>query len=293
MESHRLDMLLVLDARQALSERGQLALSMADARFRLWGFLKTGADVSPAQVDRLCATFGFEQTYIPQHGHTERPVQVAWVPLTSAIPEQRGASAVQWKRRHVWSPGPRNRLIARLAAAIVQGDHQYLKERAPRLASCAGQFQFERTVVLAESPQQAVAIARRLPGWPIVAGEHDSDGLDPRDAARWRVRRALLPPDRPAVFTPDGLNRLDGDWADVIIWSGAGPVTPLLRTGKLIRRCDQARPLLLVDFGDRSGPTARRWTRRRREAYTAVRWTDLGRNPLTQPVGQFLERGIR
>jgi len=289
MQAHCLDMVLVLDATQAVSERGQLALSMTGARFRLFGLLPRDAKLAPSTLYTLRATFGFEELDLPEHGQVERPVRVAWIPLT-AERESPQMTTLEWKRNCVWTAPRRNRLVARLAKGVADRDKVYLGSRSPKLPSAIDEYPTQRSILLTESIRQAAALAERLPKWPIIAGAGEESVLAERDAMLVKQRQTPKASPACAIVTIDGMTDLDLNSTAVVLWCGAGPLVPLLQRGQLVVPCGEARPLLIIDFSDRSGPRARKWTRRRRDAYLDARWTDFGRHPLVQPVEQFLKQ---
>ncbi len=191
IEAEKRDILLVADVRQTVSHRGQLAWSMVEARFRLFGLLTEACQLSPLQRDLIAATFGFVDVHIPAHGHTVRPVRVVWWPF-------RGGEAIPFvaddlcvKKKGVWYNHCHNRHIAKLAQAIRENDAKWLEAEVPQAASAIDSMGTRRTAILVEGVDHALALATMLPHWPIVtAPEVCCAGMDRRQRRLLADRRA-------------------------------------------------------------------------------------------------------
>ena len=72
VDLHRRDILIVLDAPEALGRFARLALSGCP-QARLYGLLDRTRRLAPYDQDRLRAVFGPEEVVIPRHGCGERP----------------------------------------------------------------------------------------------------------------------------------------------------------------------------------------------------------------------------
>ncbi len=289
VETEHRHILLVTDARQALSQRGHLVLQMVDGRFRLFGALPRDARLSPQERDQLHAIFGFEETYVPRHGHVVRPVRVAWQPHGDgpALPPK--ADVLHLKKNGLWNNSIRNRRIARLARAIADGATAWLDTQAPDVARGIGDLAGHRTVVLVENVDHAVAIAQRLPGWPIVTGPKvDCRGLAPRQRELLSARGTPRWQYPGAIVTVEGLQLFNLDETDVVIWAGAGIGPAPIPEDNLVVRSPQDRPLLVVDVRDRQPPVLRRWAFRRKQEYDQQGWGRPGREPVAARMIQFL-----
>ena len=69
IESEKRSIVIAMDAAELIAERGQEAMLMADARFKLFGFLPLGRELSSYDNDRMVAMFGLGEVVVPRHGH--------------------------------------------------------------------------------------------------------------------------------------------------------------------------------------------------------------------------------
>ena len=169
VDLHRRDIVIVLDAPEALGRYARLALTGAP-QARLYGLLDRSRRLAPYDGDRVLALFGLDEVVIPRHGCVERPVEVVTVRVTGGPAVAPGDDVVALKRRAVWLNPVRNRRLARLAGALAQGDLGRVAAESPALAARLGDGAESRVVVLVENVEHALALAERLPGWPIVTG---------------------------------------------------------------------------------------------------------------------------
>jgi hypothetical protein len=281
----RRDILVCLDAREALGRVASRAIGHAD-RARLFGLIRSGVRLAPYDMDRLRARFGFDGIEIPRHGHVARPVEVFTARIVGGPPTN-CADTVSLKRRGVWAHPIRNRRVARLAAALTGGGGELVAEH-PALAARLGEV-LPRLVVLVEGIEHATALARTLPGWPIVPGSDLETGALPKemarlvDASRWVGREC---PAR-AIATLAGLGRVDLEHVALVLRAAGGLKVPDALAGGLSIPHPGGRPLLLVDLDDRHHPWLRRRSRGRREAYLALGWTVDGVARPSSPLDLF------
>jgi hypothetical protein len=198
---------------------------------------------------------------------------------------------VALKREGLWRHGLRNRRIAALARALADADHPRLDAEypalAPRLASRGGPL---KVAVLVENVEHGLAIAGRLPGWPIKTGPHVATVGLPGRLAGLLARRRWAGAGTPAraIVTMAGLEGSGLEKLDVLVRGDGGPhVPPALCT--LAIRADGAGviPLLVVDLDDRHHPRLREWARRRRIAYMELGWV-VGDGGQNTPIARFL-----
>jgi hypothetical protein len=290
IEIEKKDLLIIPDAAEALEANARFAIPHAEAA-RLYGFLEIGRHLAPYDADWLAAVFGLEEVVIPRHGYIERPVEVIAIKCAGGQRLAADLETVSFKRQALWRHGLRNRRLAALARALADGDYQRLdtelREVAARLVGRSGPL---KIALLVENVEHALAIAERLPGWPIVAGSHVATvGLPGRLAALLAQRRwaGAGTPDR-AIVTMTGLAGAGLEKLDVLIRADGGQHVPPALDGIAIRAsAHNRRPLLVVDVDDRHPPQLRQWARQRRAAYLERGWVvdDGGQNT---PIARFL-----
>lgn len=288
IECEKRDIVIAMDAAELIGERGQEAVLMADARFRLFGFLPIGRKLSRYDYDRLVAMFGLQETFVPRHGHQPIQVTVAWSPIRApALPRDLGLLTL--KRRGIWKQQQRNRQVARLAAALADGNWKLLCGKHPAIAEAIDTEGPHRVAVVVEALEHALELASRLPHWPVKAGtEVVERGLPPRLCRLLAARRVGRRTTSPFIATSAALEEVEFTELDVVIWAGGGPYGPPLPADRLICRASKEHRLLVVDSCDRHHPRLRRWSRRRREAYREAGWFAPGANPLAEKIKRFL-----
>lgn len=295
VEVEKRDVVVVPDAREAISQRGRTALCPMDARFRLFGLLPAGCKLSPRERDRIVAIFGLKQIEIPRHGYHLRPIQTVMLPIEGGphIPFDTGVLAL--KRQGIWTHPIRNRRIARLAEAIRKPDTCWLDQHAPAVGRAIQGEQCPHVTVLVEGVEHALALAERLPGWPIATGpEVIADGLDRQQRRQLIERHVEWSDSGHCIATTTGLATVNVAALDVIIWAGGGQhLPPLPKEMLACKAAMQQQPLLLVDFRDRHHPRLRRWSRQRMAAYAVAGWFPPGVDPLLARVDAFLAQRPR
>jgi hypothetical protein len=290
VEIEKLDILIVPDAAEALEANARFAIPHAE-RARLYAFLEIGRRLAPYDKDWVTAVFGLEDVVIPRHGFIRRPVEVVAVNFAGGQRLVADLETVSIKREGLWRHGLRNRRIAALACAVADADHARLRAEWPavaaRLASRRGPL---KVTVLVENLEHALAIAGRLPDWPIKTGLHVATvGLPGRLAALLDKRRwaGAGTPAR-AIVTLAGLEG-SGLWKlDVLVRADGGKHVPPALDNIVIRPSVHIiRPLLVADIDDRHHPRLRQWARQRRAAYMERGWIVDGVGPATT-VERFL-----
>jgi hypothetical protein len=290
VEAEKRDIVVVVDAQEGIGQRGQLALGMTDARFRLFGLLPLGWRPSPTQCDLLAAIFGLDELTIPQHGYERRPVGVAWLPIHGGPPHSSQLGIVGLKRQGLWRHAVRNRRIAKIAEAIHRADPAALPRTTPDLAQALCGKEHIGVVVLVETVEHALSLSPRLRDWPIAAGEVVASGLERKQL---QIDRDSEARGLHAIATAAGLadlnpGAIDPGAIDVVIWAGGGRSLPPLRPA-ILRRCETDEPgLLVIDCDDRHHPALRRWTRARKAAYEEAGWFAPDCHPLLGRIDRFL-----
>jgi hypothetical protein len=281
---------VALHAVEAVGEVPRYCLGHA-LRARLYGLLPRDARPAPHDRDLVSALFGFEEVSVPRHGCQARGVEVVRVRFGGGEPLPAGLDLPAVKRLGLWQHPLRNRLVARLADLLGRADRDALRARFPAVAAALPAVPGPRVLVLVETVGHGLEIARRLPGWPLVA-EADvwPGGLSgaERDVLR-RGREALAAPLPCAVLTSAALTPARLVEADAVVRADGGTgLAPL--PGEDIPHGGTCcpRPLLLVDLDDRHHPELRRRARRRREAYAARGWFGPGVDPARARVERFL-----
>ena len=261
-------------------------------RARLYGLLADDVRLGPQLRDLVAALFGFDEVRVPRHGYSPLPVRVVFSPIYggSRAPDHKDDYVV--KRVGVYEHHVRNRRIVRLAQALAGSDRAVLKQKFPDVAAVLGRGQRMRVGVVVDGVGHGLALAAAL-GWPLVAAD------DVNEAGLSAAQRLTLKNGRsdrrrtrePVVATGAGLARAGR--FDVIVRADGGAGLPAVPATKLrVKGVAGERRLLLIDFIDRQHPLLRRWSRQRREAYTAAGWkvageekTPLERFIATRPEG--------
>jgi hypothetical protein len=284
-----LDIVIALDAQEATAGEAMLWMSGA-ARARLYGLMAADAKPAPLDRDHLAVLFGFEEVTIPSHGHHERPVRVAFITGGGGRPVQVDLEDVEVKRQDVWFHGRRNRLLARLGRQLRQGDRQ---QRGREFSDVAAGVTFanETNILLVvENVEHGLALADRLPGWPLLTGEGVArGGLTRHQRRKLRDGRAApLTPPWCAIATFAALPDVPLGSTDVLVRADGGVGLPPVRPWQLAQPNGDDRPLLVVDVVDRHHALLRRWSRRRRAAYAERGWFAAGVDPVRARVDAFL-----
>ncbi len=285
---HRRDILICLDAREALGRDACLAIGHAD-RARLYGLIGRDERLAPYDMDRMWALFGFDALDVPLHGHVARPVEVRFARMVGG-PMPQGPDIVTLKRLGVWANPIRNRRVARLAQALAAGDDPGLAAESPAIAPWAAGMGASRVIVLVEGIEHALALADRLPGWGLLAGPHVvTAGLSARHREMVEARPGANE-GRPcrAIATLSGLAAADVEAAGVIVRADGGVGIPEALESGPAMPYPAGRPLLLVDLDDRHHPELRRCGRARRAAYLDRGWAVDGAAGPDSPLDLFL-----
>jgi hypothetical protein len=181
-----------------------------------------------------------------------------------------GLEALDVKRRGVWRHPLRNRRVARLGRLLRAGDDERLRHQFPAVAQALDGTAAAGAYILVENLEHGLALARGLPGWPLIAGPSPTtNGFSAADVEillAGETARRQRPPF--AIVTAAGMQTLVKPAPGVVIRADGGVGLPALGAVDLLMPATHpGRRMLLVDFDDRHHPVLRRKSRRRREAY--------------------------
>lgn len=272
---------IVLDATHALHQHAEAALSTMDGRFRLFGLLRADRRLSPTERDRLMAIFGPAVLDIPQHGMEMAAVNVAWLDVHGPRLD-RGTDQELLFRRGFWQHPSRNRIIARLARELRDGNHAPLA-RYREIARWIHDHpqRPSRITVLVDNVEHAISLGEQLPNWPIIAGENNSaslntHGLAERKRRLLHERRSMWITGEQQIVTLPAAPSLRLASTDVIVWAGGGAHRPNIPRSWLLHPAGTNHKLLIVDVMDRHHTLLSTWSHRRHEQYIAAEQFDVG-----------------
>jgi hypothetical protein len=282
-----LDILIAMDAQDATGKSYMECLSHA-WRARLYGLLTVDARPAPLELDQMHALFGFQELFVPQHGHRLRPLRVINNSVKGGPELPAHANLVVLKRRGLWRHGLRNRRVARLARAFADGDTSKLTQ----MVGPAGAVHLTSpgVIILVENVEHALVLADVLPDWRVFTrADVCEDGLTGDQIRRLHEQRDPFAWPLHAIVTMEVLPTLDFRWIDVLVRADGGVGLPPLNLEALVES-DQGpvRPLLIADFNDRHHPVLRQRSRARQESYEDAGWFRPGIDPATARVERFL-----
>ncbi len=298
VEFEKRDIVIVSNAVEA-SRSGPLSVLGHARRARMYGLIPLDQQMAPEDSDAIRLLFGFTESTIPKHGMTVPEVIVVKCAVRGGRPLPSKISATNLKRQAIWQNPLRNRRIARIARHLRDNTGE-LFQREPAMAQALNRRTDLAVLVLVENLEHGEALARQLPGWPLVAA-----------GKPWIIATAMGAELAPfpgvmvgteiknAIATFDGARAdLLGKW-DVIIRADGGVGMPecprpgqsniVYGINNLAQSCPfQDRQLVLIDFDDRHHPVLRRWSRQRWAAYRREGWFAPGVSPEQGRVEQFL-----
>ena len=291
IECNKRHFFFAANASHALGEQAQRCLLQVDAGFRLFGLMSDDRELSPREHDLLVATFSLSEILVPAHGCEEIKPRVVWVPF-----HRRGAgaahNAADVKNRLVWNDPIRNRQLTRLAKAIRAGNLATLSNHFPTVAAALGHHRPYRMIVLVDGMDHLLALAERLPGWPIITGQHvDEIGLTAKQSRLLATRRGLWNTGAAMIVTAAGAESMEpitGGGMTVIIWASSGPGLPPIPPAWRMAPAGVARHILVIDVDEHHHPILAKWTRRRKKAYRDAEWFAPGADPLVERIKRFV-----
>ena len=257
--SWRADLTIFPDDRAVLSRLGCEALFALNEQHIL-GFAAAEHRLSTRCRFELEASLGTVIYEAPGPGGRRAPVHV----LRFDVPDLamlRDADALSRKRAEIWRNGPRNDLVAEVAATLADGELDGLTTPGFDVIDKAGRDEDhapKRVTVLVEGSEHGRELAARLPGWKLLDGLPATKQL--LGDLPGRSIMTMTHAHAYACLDIAVLIRADGD-------SG-----PLACPGFPPQRPGPTRvPVLLVDFADRSGSSLRA-SRARLNSYEAMGW---------------------
>ena len=192
--------------------------------------------------------------------------------------------------RVIWKNHIRNRRIAKLAKHLSAGDAT-LTTNFPSVANALPVDHPHRVIVLVDSLEHAVAIADRLPEWPVIAGDNINERhLTSQQRRVLTNRRNQWNTGATRIVTIAGSESVDisGGTMTVVIWASAGPHLPPLPPAWRVAPAGEDRELLIIDIDDGGNSKLTEWTHRRKKAYQQAEWLPPGTNPLVARIKRFL-----
>jgi len=285
--NHNPHILLYVDATEAITERGQVSLIGMEFA-RTFAFIRDDVALPPRVRDLVTAAFGVREASLPRLGYQARSVELAWLNVQAGAIAGTHAEPMQLLCQLVWHHPIRNRRISRLARGLALGDSAILQDLLPEVAMAGSTAR--RTVVLTDSVEHAIEIVDSLAGWPLVVGGVVSvDGLNRRQQRVLATRRGNYD-GQTAVVTTAGLESLDLNCVDAVVWAGAGPRPAPLPVHGLDCAVGTQHGLLLVDCRDRHHRVLRRWSRERLLGCCTQGWFPVGMHPIVGRIKNFLEQ---
>jgi hypothetical protein len=289
---------ILLDATEITHVRAQYSLAAPATRGRLFGFLREGQHLAPSEWDAVFAAFGPAEVAVPAHGFGLAQVSVAWCRLDR--PRVAGQSDIATIKQEGYTLHPaRNRRVASLAKGLVTGDMDRLN-CCPAVARWLGDRagQPMRVTVLVEGLEHALALAPRLDGWPIIAGDglYGAVNLGRRPRSDRRLlanRQSMWITGNRQIVTESVAEDLALAGPDVVIWAGGGQHLPPIPRPWLLRPAESDHSLLVIDCNDRHHRLLAEWTRERRGAYTEAGWFDVRVDPIIGRIERFLREPPR
>jgi hypothetical protein len=252
-------------------------------RGRAYGLLADDVVVAPFQRSLMTALFGFERVHVPRHGHHDLPVDVAFSRVGGGQRPPDSRDDLVILRQGVWQHPLRNRRVAALFTALGAKDETPLRERFPDVAGQVRGRPGGRVGLLVEGVEHGLALARLLPGVPLVTGPDVwKEGLSPGQVQLLKAGKKAKDRGR-AIVTSTGLAHA-GRFDVLVRADGGTGLPPLPQAQRAVANGDDTR-LLLVDCDDRHHPVLRQRSRQRRDAYAGAGWNLLG-----QAAPDFLSR---
>lgn len=283
------DLVIFLDAEQCVHERAQLILEQIDARFRLFGLTRAGRKKAPYEAGMVMAVFGPELIDLMADGGMRRDVHVAWVQNKQPKIHQERVNR-DFDFRCCWHNERRNRTIATLAKTLASGTPFDPQKHRNVAAWFDGRpYRPQAVTILVDRLIHACALAKKLPEWPIIAGEDlDLFGLPVWVKTRLKRDRRGWRDGHQQIVLTDAAASFDGHHTDVVIWAGAGPYGAPIPKGWLGQRPGTELPLLVVDFLDLFNDQTREWQRKRQKDYEHHDIFEAGVDPVIGRIERFL-----
>ncbi len=272
------DILIAVSAVEIGGEQGQTAFRHA-RRARCYGLLHVGMELSPLEADQIVCMFGFHEIILPRPGHQLRRVEVSWRSINGGPHLPMPLGLLELKRRGLWHHHVRNRQIAKVG-------RQLLEERRPLVDGVKGWV-----VVLVENREHAEALAKHLPGWPVLDGVKADHALLQRSKAEPTNSPAEAVENvSGAIVTFEAMPKVELSTIDAVVRADGGTGMPPWSMDQMSVPNDRSvTPLRLVDFKDRHHPVLRRRSRSRQENYECHDWFPAGVDVYEGRMQHFLD----
>jgi hypothetical protein len=248
--------LVVVEAERAVHRVAEYAVGER-AYARVYGFVYAGVTRDGDADLGLRVLAGEVIHAVPSTAAVARVLMVE----SPALPTKVGGRGLGRKRRAVWGNRPRNRLVARVAQALCEGDVDTLRECGLELGEDELGGEGRRVAVLVESTAHARELRSLLRGWPVYSvvplemrGHADEESLDSTSKVKGSVVTLLYA----AVVGTD---------ADVIVRATGGRGEWPAEDVRAERGGGRPRALLVIDFVDDLDDQARNDTRLRVRDY--------------------------
>jgi hypothetical protein len=273
LDSEKCEIVVLLDAYEALHQVKQRPLIQTDARFRLFGLLSSERKPTPYETARLLTTFGFQQLDLRENGLVRREGHYVMIHQGCKAPDGtevgqpgigslRKPKTVDPLKAYIHNHA-RNDTIARLARQLKSGQPLNSNRFREIQSWLAGREQQPCSVtILVDRLDHAVQLHKKLPNWPIIAKESNL----------WRISGSTCRMINPTlsqwvpcqIVVSDAIDNVSGYHADVLIWAAGGQHVNLPEPW-LYGSVHPGRPFLVVDFQDDFSPATRRSSRQRAE----------------------------
>jgi hypothetical protein len=285
---HCRDILIAADAVEILGEQGRLAMNHA-MRARFYGFLPHSTKPAAADQDFLRCYFGFEEIDIPRRGCHRLPVDIVRIKIAGGPNLAASLDELTLLERGIWCNPLRNRLIAKVAMQLRNGQCSMLED-SPATAAMTFNDSRPRVAILVDTIDHAVELAKLLSDWPVIAGENVSLARLSKDEQRLFRQRSTMKNDSndQRIVTSCMAGNLNLTQLDILIRVDGGVGLPAIPDGNYVVANGVQRRLLLVDMNDRHHPWLRRRSRQRSECYAQNGWYAPGADPVAERVQEFL-----
>ena len=261
------DIVLLLDAYHCVQERVQVALSEVEARFRLFGIVKTGRKFAPSETDAAAAVFGPEVLDISGSGRSRREANVAWVQTSSRRVDLEPKDSSFWRTCYGHNER-RNHLTKQLAETLSAGI-ELDRHRFCDVATWfdGREYRPQSVTILVDRLVHAMALSKKLPEWTVFTGDVSLDGCPGSFRKRMKRQRRQWMTGQRQIVLADAAQDFRGETTDVVIWAGGGRYIDSIPNSWLSADDGTSKPLLLVDFDDVYNKTARAWSHDRKQGY--------------------------
>lgn len=296
LDSEKADIVLMLDAFQALNESMQLFLIQTDARFHLFGFWQTDRKPTPYELAKLRSVFGFEQIDLKSNGRVRRTAHYAWIRQgrgvsigvtepTSSIEKPTLREPVDSMTAYVYNHA-RNDQICRLAKKL-RSDSQLNASTYGEISRWIADRGCPPVAVtiLVDRLDHAYQLARRLDGWEIVADPKSRLHNLP-ESFRRRINQGVSNWFPGRIVVSDIAQKTNGYHSNVVIWAGGGLSIDIPEFWFYTQH-DPSNSLLIVDFTDDFTPTTRLLSKRRQQSLIEREVFPVGTSPVFGRIQRF------